>query len=198
MAEAAMHGGVSCHCALGGPQCSTCQASSGVVRRKPRSGDSTSGANLVLGAARPLGDGERSFFESRYQADFSDVRVHDNNEAASSAALINARAFTIGSDIVFGSNEFHFDTMAGQLLLAHELAHVLQQQDRRPRHTSFAAVSTRSATSLQKRRYSNVSAKPRENGSAVTGPGSAVLIDRPVPTSLTKPEALVRSASASS
>lgn len=95
MAEAAMQGGTSCACAPGAPPCAQCQAAQGVVRRKPSSsGISTDANNLSLGAARPLGNAERSFFETRYNADLSDVRVHDNEQAASSAAQINARAFT--------------------------------------------------------------------------------------------------------
>ncbi|MFN0085504.1 MAG: DUF4157 domain-containing protein [Blastocatellia bacterium] len=128
MAESAMQGGNSCTCSPDAPPCPRCHAAQGVVRRKPSSsGISASADNLSLGAARPLADAERSFFETRFNADLSDVRVHDNEQAASSAAQINARAFTLGSEIAFGRDEYNTHTDEGQFLLAHELAHVLQQ-----------------------------------------------------------------------
>lgn len=70
----------------------------------------------------------RAFFEPRYGHDFSRVRVHATPEAAASARSVNARAYTLGRDIVFGSGEYAPQTEEGRLLLAHELAHVVQQQ----------------------------------------------------------------------
>jgi hypothetical protein len=65
--------------------------------------------------------------ESRFGHDFSRVRVHTDADAAQSARSIDARAYTSGGDIVFGSGEYAPHTFAGQTLLAHELAHVVQQ-----------------------------------------------------------------------
>ncbi|HEY0430282.1 MAG TPA: DUF4157 domain-containing protein, partial [Pyrinomonadaceae bacterium] len=131
MAEAAMRGTVGLNCLPAGPH--DHQSLSGLVRRNTPSADVASGMdNLSLGAGRPMGIGERSFFESRYQADLSDVRVHDDDQAAVSAGQINARAFSIGSDIAFGRDQYSTDTSAGQLLLAHELAHVLQHRTLAP------------------------------------------------------------------
>ena len=59
--------------------------------------------------------------------DFSHVRIHTGREAAASARAVNARAYTVGSDIVFAEGEFAPDTTAGRRLLAHELAHTVQQ-----------------------------------------------------------------------
>jgi hypothetical protein len=59
--------------------------------------------------------------------DFSRVRIHTDDRAASSARSINARAFAVGNHIVFGAGQYDPDTMAGRRLLAHELTHVVQQ-----------------------------------------------------------------------
>ena len=59
--------------------------------------------------------------------DFSRVRIHTGEQAARAAAGVNARAFTVGSDIVFGANRYSPGTSAGNRLLAHELTHVVQQ-----------------------------------------------------------------------
>jgi hypothetical protein len=80
-----------------------------------------------FGSGAPLSHATRAYFEPRFGADLSGVRVHTNPSAASTAAAINARAFTVGSDIVFGDGEYAPDTDTGRHLLAHELTHVGQQ-----------------------------------------------------------------------
>jgi hypothetical protein len=64
--------------------------------------------------------------ERRFSYDFSHVRVHTDQAATSSAHWLGARAYTIGSDIVFGAEGYRPDHSAGRRLLAHELAHVVQ------------------------------------------------------------------------
>jgi hypothetical protein len=66
--------------------------------------------------------------ESRYHHDFSQVRIHDDRRAAESARMLGARAYTVGSHIVFGAGEYRPNTPEGQRLLAHELAHVVQEE----------------------------------------------------------------------
>jgi uncharacterized protein DUF4157 len=70
----------------------------------------------------------RAFFEPRFGLDFSQVRIHTDDRSAMAAGRLRARAFTMGSDIVFGDGEFAPDTTGGKALLAHELAHTTQQQ----------------------------------------------------------------------
>ena len=70
----------------------------------------------------------RSFFEPRFGHDFAAVRVHTDSRAARLARSVNARAFTLGRDIVFGSWEYSPETEKGKRLLAHELTHVTQQE----------------------------------------------------------------------
>ena len=60
--------------------------------------------------------------------DFSLVRVHNDGKAAESARAINARAYTFGRSVVFGPGEYAPHSFEGRRLLAHELAHVVQQQ----------------------------------------------------------------------
>lgn len=73
---------------------------------------------------RPLERGTRRFMERRFGADFSAVRVHHDAQAAQSARELQARAYTVGSHIVFGTGE---DSSSRSRLLAHELAHTVQQ-----------------------------------------------------------------------
>lgn len=82
----------------------------------------------VLGSpGRPLDADTRSHMESRFGYDFGHVRVHSDAKAAESAAAVNAFAYTVGSDVVFGAGRFAPDSSAGRHLLAHELTHVVQQ-----------------------------------------------------------------------
>lgn len=76
---------------------------------------------------QPLPAATRAFFERRLSYDFGNVRVHADAEASAAATAINARAFTVGQDIVFGAREYAPETVAGRRLLAHELVHVIQQ-----------------------------------------------------------------------
>ncbi|TVP48077.1 MAG: DUF4157 domain-containing protein [Gemmatimonadales bacterium] len=79
------------------------------------------------GGGTSLPPSVRSFFEPRFGQDFAEVRIHTGADAAASAAELTARAYTVGRDIVFGRGEFAPGSVAGRLLLAHELAHVVQQ-----------------------------------------------------------------------
>jgi hypothetical protein len=70
----------------------------------------------------------RTYFEPRFGADFGNVRVYADSNAAQTAKSINAKAFTKGTDIVFGENQYSPDSSPGKNLLAHELTHVIQQK----------------------------------------------------------------------
>lgn len=70
----------------------------------------------------------RAFMESRFDRDFSQVRVHTDAKAAESARAVNALAYTVGRDVVFGARQYA--SGRGNKLLAHELTHVVQQRDR--------------------------------------------------------------------
>lgn len=77
---------------------------------------------------RPLDATLRQDIEQRFGYDFSNVRVHSDAVAGQSARDVNARAYTVGSDIVFDHGQFNPATTSGRKLLAHELTHVVQQE----------------------------------------------------------------------
>lgn len=70
----------------------------------------------------------RAFMEPRFGHDFSQVRIHTDDQAAESARAVNAQAYTVGSDVVFGQGQYTPETQEGRGLLAHELTHVVQQR----------------------------------------------------------------------
>lgn len=72
----------------------------------------------------------RSFFEPRFGHDFSKVRIHSDARANESARSVNALAYTVGRDVVFGAAQYAPGTATGNALLAHELTHVVQQGGR--------------------------------------------------------------------
>jgi hypothetical protein len=84
--------------------------------------------NSLKGGGQPLPESARRYFEPRFGSSFNDVRIHDNSQAADIAKSINAKAFTKGQDIVFGAGQYSPETSEGKYLLAHELAHVVQQE----------------------------------------------------------------------
>jgi peptidoglycan hydrolase-like protein with peptidoglycan-binding domain len=86
-----------------------------------------SSITTVRGKGKPLSESERAFFEPRFGSDFSKVRIHTGDEASVAARSVNALAYTMGSDVVFGNGQYRPGTEGGRRLLAHELAHTFQQ-----------------------------------------------------------------------
>jgi hypothetical protein len=82
--------------------------------------------DVLRSAGHPLDPSTRVLMEDRFGHDFSKVRVHSDPLAANSASAVNAQAYTVGSQIVFGAGRYN-STAGGQHLLAHELTHVVQQ-----------------------------------------------------------------------
>ncbi len=80
------------------------------------------------GGGAPMDKALRSQMESSLGHDFGDVRVHTDHAASESAKAVGAHAYTVGSDIVFGSGKFDPASTAGQKTIAHELTHVVQQK----------------------------------------------------------------------
>ena len=143
-------------CACGG-SCSGCQAeqtgqellqtkslgASGLGQTSVPSVD-----HVLRSSGEPLDATTRSFMEQRFGQDFSGVRVHSDAAAEQSAREINAEAYTVRHDIVFGADRFAPGTRDGSRLLAHELTHVLQQggANRAHRTANHATDSGRHAT----------------------------------------------------
>ena len=122
-------------CAAGGPPCPKCQDKKEVlVQRKTEQVADASSASVSddflhdLVPGQPLDPTTRTFFEPRFGYDFSRVRVHTDAPAAESARAVNALAFTVDRDIVFEAGHYAPETNRGRTLLAHELAHVVQQR----------------------------------------------------------------------
>ncbi len=76
----------------------------------------------------PLDSNTQEFMSSRFGFEFSKVRIHTDETAARASNLANALAYTIGNDIVFGQGQYQPNSLQGRRLLAHELAHTLQQR----------------------------------------------------------------------
>ena len=83
--------------------------------------------DVLRAPGTPLDAGARSFFEPRFGVDFGNVRVYTDNRARRSAQALNAQAYTIGPNVVFNTSDYSPHTTEGRRLIAHELAHVVQQ-----------------------------------------------------------------------
>ena len=80
------------------------------------------------GSGAPLPPNVRRFMEPRFRADFSAVRMHTGERAATLSRRLNAQAFTVGNQIFFARDRFRPETEEGRELIAHELTHTIQQQ----------------------------------------------------------------------
>jgi hypothetical protein len=106
----------------------------GHIQRKQNGRQDLSGNIILTGKIRSLSSGGqplpasiREFFEPRFGYDFSQVRVHNGSFAAELGRIMNAQAFTIGKDIVFGKSHSSIESPEERSLFAHELTHVIQQ-----------------------------------------------------------------------
>ena len=82
---------------------------------------------VLRSPGQPLDPATRAFMEPRFGHDFSSVRVHTDAKAAGSARAVNSLAYTVGRDVVFGAGQYAPTKNNGKALLAHELAHTIQQ-----------------------------------------------------------------------
>ncbi len=83
---------------------------------------------VLRSPGQPLDPANHAFFAPRFGHDFSRVRIHTDARAAESARAVNALAYTVGQDVVFGAGQYAPGTAAGNRLLAHELTHAVQQE----------------------------------------------------------------------
>jgi len=120
-----MHVRRKCACAGSGGGCPLCNGAANALSRS----DATAVREVLRQSGRPLDKVTRTFMESRFGHEFGQVRVHADSTSARSAEALNARAYTVGRDIVFGRSEFRPDSFEGRRLLAHELAHVVQARN---------------------------------------------------------------------
>ncbi len=117
-----------------GGECEECRKKRGeTIQRAAVSTTPTNGVPSIVhdvlnSSGQPLDAGSRAFMEPHFGQDFSQVRVHTGSQARDSAQAVNALAYTVGQDIVFGEGQYAPYAEAGRGLLAHELTHVVQQQ----------------------------------------------------------------------
>lgn len=116
-------------------KCAQCAAEEEKTLRRKSASPAPASNHDANAAAASLATGgtglspqQRAYFEPRFGRDLSGVRLHLGDAAGAAAAKVNARAFTLGHDIAFAQGEFNPETRAGRHLLAHELAHVVQQK----------------------------------------------------------------------
>ena len=124
-------------CACGGTpgptgECAECRKKRLQRRSSGRAEFSPSAAppivhEVLRSPGRTLDSATREFMESRFGHEFGQVRVHTDTRAAESAQAVNALAYTVGRDVVFGAGQFAPREGKEQRLLAHELTHVVQQ-----------------------------------------------------------------------
>jgi hypothetical protein len=116
-------------------QCEACEEEDDKLARKQADGADRHGGmpapdpvgQTLASAGSALDAATRAFFEPRFGRNLGRVRVHADAQAAASARSVNALAYTVGNDVVFGTSQYAPATSAGRRLLAHELAHVVQQ-----------------------------------------------------------------------
>jgi hypothetical protein len=127
---------------------------------------------------RPLDSSARAFMEPRFNRDFGRVRIHSDDGAALSARAIDANAYTIGEHIVFASERFAPATRAGRKLLAHELAHVVQN-NRTGRQTSSSLKALSDVSDAGEHEAASVAERVVDGGKVeiTKSPGAAVQRD---------------------
>lgn len=116
----------SCPCGGGCPRCRALRAAEAGGSAAPAAAPSL--VHDVLGTpGQAMDAGDAAFLEPRFGRGFGGVRIHTGPLAEASADAVHARAYTVGRHVVFGAGEYRPGTADGRRLLAHELAHVVQQ-----------------------------------------------------------------------
>jgi hypothetical protein len=119
-------------------ECSECKRKKSLQRQAAGSAQSGFAPPIVHevlhSPGEPLDAATRAFFEPRFGHDFGKVRIHADARANESARSVNALAYTVGPQIVFGAGQYQPNDSGGMQLLGHELTHVVQQRG----HPAFA------------------------------------------------------------
>ena len=84
--------------------------------------------NTTKGSGNSMDHSTKHFMESRFETDFSEVRIHTGSQAVQMSRELNAQAFTVGNDIYFNKGKYSPNSDSGKHLLAHELTHTVQQE----------------------------------------------------------------------
>lgn len=124
-----------CDCGrhTGGGECEDCKKKKKTPLQRHANGSTAPAIappivhDVLRSPGQPLENRTRTFFEPRFGADFSKIRVYSDPKASESARAVRADAYTVGQQIVFAKNRYSPETQDGKQLLAHELAHSQQQ-----------------------------------------------------------------------
>ncbi|GEM_PF-3539105 len=128
-----------CSCAGSSTKCKECEEAKREkkLHRKAQANAAAAEAppivhDVLRSPGQPLDSVTRAFFEPRFGADFSRVRIHSDARASESARSVNALAYAVGNDLVFRADQYRPHSVEGKRLMAHELTHVVQQQGQQP------------------------------------------------------------------
>ncbi len=138
-------------------------------------GAAQSAAAAVGSGGVPLSPAARSYFEPRFNTDFSAVRIHTHGRAQAASRDIGARAYTLGRDIAFADGQFDESSDHGRRLLAHELTHVVQQRNAPENTVRRAVLGSGTPPKFSKRKTAVVPEDEREHVRAAMG-----IVDRTV------------------
>jgi hypothetical protein len=134
----------------------------------PRSDADADLARTQLGSGRPLDASTRGAMEGAFNTSFADIRVHSDESAAQLTAGLRARAFTVGTDIAFGANQYQPGTADGLRLVAHELSHAVQQRNAVP---SVGSLDERARWEAEADQAAQAALTPGVNADSVLEPG---------------------------
>jgi hypothetical protein len=102
---------------------------------------------VLRAPGHPLDSATRTIMGAGFGYDFSQVKIHTDTKAGQSARAVNALAYTVGRDVVFGIGQYAPETGAGRRLLAHEMTHVVQQSTTSPNTASLIRIADDADTS---------------------------------------------------
>ncbi|HYE14413.1 MAG TPA: DUF4157 domain-containing protein [Pyrinomonadaceae bacterium] len=157
-----------CACGGAGGECEECASKPvSLQRRAAPHAEIDSAAPSIVGEVlrapgQPLDASTRAFMEPRFGHDFGGVRVHTGWRAEESARSVGALAYTVGQNVVFGAGQYAPETEGGQRLLAHELAHVVQQ--------SSATGAPQVRRTYRPNELMNPDGTPRRSNPVASGP----------------------------
>jgi hypothetical protein len=136
--------------------------------------------DVLSSPGQPLDVGTRAFMEPRFGHDFSQVRIHTDARAVESAQAVNALAYTVGRNVVFGAGQYAPQTSEGRRLLAHELTHTLQQDNRVQRAVN-EPLMTEPDGAAERQAENTATAILRADDFTVTSQETGKIARQPVP-----------------
>ena len=164
--------------APGGGECEECRRKR-LQRSASAAGPAAAPAivhDVLRGPGAPLDAGTRAAMEPRFGHSFADVRVHAGGRAAASAEAVGAHAYTVGRDVVFGSGKYAPASADGRRLIAHELAHVVQQSGGAPALRPSLAIGPVDAP--EEREAAAAADAVASGRAAVVGIGASAILAR--------------------